>query len=36
MGLFNHQEEIELLKSLLKYKNVLIESTENNYPHILA
>jgi len=29
-------EEIELIKKILEYKNILIESTKNNYPHILA
>lgn len=34
--LFNFPEEIELVKSLLKYKDILIETKTNNYPHILA
>ncbi len=29
-------EEIELIKKILEYKNILTETTKNNYPHILA
>lgn len=33
---FEIPEEIELIKWLLDYKNVLIETSQKNFPHILA
>jgi len=34
--ILDNSEEIELIKKLLEYKNILIESTKNNFPHILT
>ena len=33
---FNSDSEIELVKKILQYKEILEETVKNNYPHILA
>jgi arginyl-tRNA synthetase len=35
-GLFSCSEEIELVKKIWEYNNILIETTKNNTPHILC
>ena len=34
--ILKEKEEINLIKKILEYKNILLETTKNNYPHILA
>lgn len=35
-AILEKDEEIDLIKKILEYKNILIETTKNNYPHILV
>ncbi len=35
-AVLKEKEEIDLIKKILEYKSILIETTKNNYPHILA
>jgi arginyl-tRNA synthetase len=33
---FSSSQEIDLAKNIMNFQNVLIESIENNYPHIIT